>query len=73
MKDAAVASLPYLHQKKPVEVDVTDHKSFTIIVGDITGAEEQVENAAVEGISMVLEKDPSTGVFVEKDQDKSEG
>lgn len=70
IKDAAIACLPYMHQKQPVAVDVTQSKTISLVIGDITGAEGEVEAAAHEGISIILEKD-ETGVYSEKSENKS--
>ncbi len=52
MKDAAVAALPYMHQKQPVSVDVEGKGTFQLIVGQVADAElEQAED----GFSVVLD------------------
>lgn len=68
IKSSAIASLPYMHQKRPVEVDVHNHQRLTVVFGDVGGALAEVEQAAHDGVSLVLELDPRTGEYVEKSE-----
>lgn len=53
MKDAAVACLPYMHQKQPVSVDVAGKGTFQLVVGQV--ADAQLDEATEDGLSLVLD------------------
>lgn len=64
MKSAAIAALPYMHQKQPVSVDVTGKGRMVLVLGSV--GEDDAERAAEDGLSMVLD-------LVAEPSEKSEG
>ena len=70
IKSAAIACLPYLHQKQPVSVDIEGKGTFQLIIGDIGQADpEEIE----EGFSLVLDLQANTIESGEKEEGKSDG